>query len=193
MLLSTFSNVMLLRVLECRHVFQVWDTIHKHFNVRLHAKTRQLHAELKITKNHQIYNSNLYPSGLSGGDRVSNHDLVDVVLDVFPEEYNLLVLFALVKPDSLDLTELESFLLVQEVQLDMLCQELATPSVSTNLVHTTARGAHAAAHFGRGRFGCGRGRARGPLPSDKPIFQVCNKPGHIALTYWYRYDEGYTP
>lgn len=129
------------------------------------------------------------------GDRVSDHNLVDVVLDGLPEEYNSLILFAFSKPDVLDLSELESPLLVQKEQLDKFCQEIATPSVSANLVHTTARGAHAGGRFGKGRYGHGRGcgRARGPPPANCPTCHVCNKPGPIALDRWYRYDEFYTP
>lgn len=59
----------------------------------------------------------------ASGDRVSDNNLVDAVLDGLPEEYNSLVLFAVSEHDNLDLTELEALLLVQEVQLDKFRQD----------------------------------------------------------------------
>lgn len=72
---------------------------------------------------------------------------------------------------------------------------LATPTASANLVHTTARGAYGAGCFGHGRFGRGggRGRARGSPLANRPKCQVCNKPGHISLNCWYRFEEDYAP
>lgn len=185
-LLSAFSESMLPRVLECRHAFQVWDAIHNHFSAHVRAKNRQLCAELKSMKKGNrsvtgfITRIRAQASSLAAsGDCVSDHDLVDVALDGLPEEYNSLILFAFLKPDSLDLTELESLLLVQEAQFDKFRQEFATPAVSANLVHTSTRGGYSGGgRFNRGRFGRGRGRGRGHAPPvvNRPICQVFNKP-----------------
>lgn len=78
-----------------------------------------MRAELKNTKkgnrsvNEFISRVRALASSLAAsGDRVSDRDLVDVVLDGLPKEYNSLILFAFSKHDSLDLTKLESLLLV---------------------------------------------------------------------------------
>lgn len=49
-LLSTLSETVLPRVLNCKHAYQVWDKIHTHFFSHLKAKARQLRTELKFLK-----------------------------------------------------------------------------------------------------------------------------------------------
>ncbi|MCI13005.1 retrovirus-related Pol polyprotein from transposon TNT 1-100, partial [Trifolium medium] len=49
-LLSTISNIVLPRVLNCKHSHEIWDKIHKYFNSVLKSRAHQLRFELKNTK-----------------------------------------------------------------------------------------------------------------------------------------------
>jgi histone deacetylase 1/2 len=49
-LLSTISDSVLPRVLDCKHSYEVWEKIHKYFNSVLKSRARQLRSELKNTK-----------------------------------------------------------------------------------------------------------------------------------------------
>lgn len=49
-LLSSLSESVLPRVLGCKHSWQVWDKIHKHFYSFPKAKVRQFQSELRNTK-----------------------------------------------------------------------------------------------------------------------------------------------
>lgn len=49
-LLSIISEVVLPRVIYYKHMFDVWNTIHKYFNAQMKDRVRQLRVELKLTK-----------------------------------------------------------------------------------------------------------------------------------------------
>lgn len=49
-ILSSLSDSILPRVIGCKHSYQLWETIHKHFQSMMKAKVRQLRSELKTTK-----------------------------------------------------------------------------------------------------------------------------------------------
>lgn len=96
-LLSTFSDMVLPRVLNSHHAWQVWDTIHKHFYAHLKAKMCQLRAELKSTKKG---NGNIIEfitricaianSLFTIGDHISDSDLVDrKYLTAYPKSTTL--------------------------------------------------------------------------------------------------------
>lgn len=96
-LLSTFSDAVLPRVLNRHHAWQVWGTIHRHFYAHLKVKIRQLRAKLKSTKKGNCSITEfvtrvcaLASSLTAIGDHISDSDLVDIVLDGLPKEYNSL-------------------------------------------------------------------------------------------------------
>lgn len=82
------------------------------------------------------------------GDTVYDQDLVDIVLDGLPKDYNSFVMIVFTKLDSIDLTDLDSMLLVQQAQLDKFRQELPIPAVSAYLVLANSNGS---SHQGVGR------------------------------------------
>lgn len=50
-LLSTISDSLLPKLVECKHAWQVWTEIHRYFNTLLSTKARQLRSELRrLTK-----------------------------------------------------------------------------------------------------------------------------------------------
>lgn len=126
--------------------FYTWHKIHKHFYAHLKAKARQLRTELKtlkkgtktvsefITKLHSMADS------LAAiGDEVKDQDLMDIILEGLPEEYNAFVMILYGKPGNTDLMELESLLLLQEAQLEKFKQELTIPAPSANAVQAATQ------------------------------------------------------
>jgi histone deacetylase 1/2 len=124
-LLSTLAESVLPRTITCRHAFQVWEQIHKHFHAHLKAKVRQLRSELKtIKKGTKPMNEfvlrvrAIADTLLSIGDSVTEQDQIDAILEGLPEEYNPFVMMVYGRPDSPSLLDIEGLLLVQESQLE---------------------------------------------------------------------------
>lgn len=148
---------------------------------------------------------------------------MDVILEGLPEEYNAFVMLYYGKPDTADITEFESLLLVQEAQLEKFRQELTTTTPTANVVQANPQpnpqvlATNTASNgynnpfpsFTRGRYrfnrGRGRGRSRGashtyhhpnytaPTNGSKPTCQLCGKFGHAVTSCWYRFDESFVP
>ncbi|KAK2435547.1 hypothetical protein QL285_020595 [Trifolium repens] len=98
-LLSTISDGVLPRVLNCKHSHEVWDKIHKYFNSVLKSRARQLGSELKNTKKrarsvnkYLIRIKSIVNSLIAVGDVVSEQEQVDAILEGLPEEFNSFVM-----------------------------------------------------------------------------------------------------
>lgn len=106
-LLSTLSESVLSRVLNCHHAHEIWDKIHTHYYATLKAKVRQLRSELKTTKkgNRSIAKYTLWIHALADSliairETISDQELLDVVIDGLPEEYNTFVMMMHARPDK---------------------------------------------------------------------------------------------
>ncbi|CAI8587908.1 unnamed protein product [Vicia faba] len=139
-LISTISESVLPRVLSCKHSFEVWDKIHKHFNAMMKAKVFQQCYELKTTKKDNCTVSEYFlkikliaDSLLAVGDVITEEAQIDVILDGLLEEYSSFMMQMHGKSESPTLYDVEALLYVQEGQLDKFHQELALSNVSANL------------------------------------------------------------
>nr|KYP36809.1 hypothetical protein KK1_042047 [Cajanus cajan] len=141
-LLSSLSESVLPRVLGCKHSYEIWDKIHKHYYSHLHAKKRQLRSELKSSKKgpsqpiseYILRIREIINSLIVVGDLVTDQDQIDTILDGLPEDYNSFIMMIYGRSDSISVTDVESLLLVQEAQLEKYRQDLTSPSVSVNVV-----------------------------------------------------------
>lgn len=91
-ILSTISELVLPRVLSCKHSYEVWDKIHKFFNVQMRARVRQLRVELKSTKkgNYSVTEfvlkiKAIASSLLAVGDSTLEQDQIDSILNRLPK------------------------------------------------------------------------------------------------------------
>ncbi|PNX57709.1 retrovirus-related Pol polyprotein from transposon TNT 1-94, partial [Trifolium pratense] len=139
-LLSTISDGVLPRVLNCKHSHEVWDTIHKFFNSVLKSRARQLRSELKNTKKlsksvneYLLRVKSIVNSLIAVGDVVSEQEQVDAILEGLPEEFNSFVMMVYSRFETPTVENVEALLLLQEVQFEKFRQELANPSVSANI------------------------------------------------------------
>lgn len=94
-LLSSLSDSILPRVLGCKHSWEVWDKVHKHFYSQLKAKVRQLRSELKSTKKgtssineYVLKIKAIVDSLIAVGDTIIEQDQIDAILEGLPKEYN---------------------------------------------------------------------------------------------------------
>lgn len=120
-----------MHVLCCKHAYEVWDKVHKHFNTPMKDKVHQLRFELKITKkaSHSIYKYVMQirattNSHISIGVWISEWDQIDVILQGLLEEHNPFITMLYRKIELSPLYDIEVFLYVQETQLDKFHQEM---------------------------------------------------------------------
>jgi histone deacetylase 1/2 len=186
-LLSTISDGVLPRVLNCRHSHEVWDKIHKYFNSVLKSRARQLRSELKNTKKlarsvneYLLRIKSIVNSLIAVGDVVSELEQVDAILEGLPKEFNSFIMMVYSRFETPTVEDVEALLLLQEVQFEKFKQELTNPSVSANVAQTAIQSNssneesegqevgtehyYSNANRGKGR-GKGRGRGRGKAPS----------------------------
>jgi histone deacetylase 1/2 len=192
-LLSTISDSVLPRVLNCKHSYEVWDTIHKYFNSVLKSRARQLRSELKNTKKlagsvneYLLHIKSIVNSLIAVGDSISEQEQVDAILEELPEEFNSFVMLVYSRFETPTVENVEALLLLQEVQFEKFRQELTNPCVSANIAKVDSQSKnpnqdtesqesgtehyYAAANRGRGRGkarGRGRGKAQGASQSGK--------------------------
>ena len=206
-LLSTISESVLPRVLSCKHSYQIWDQIHKHFNAVMKARVHQLRSELKTTKKgtrsiseYVLRIRAIADALLAIGDPISERDQIDSILQGLPEEYNPFVMMTYGKGELSSIYDVEALLYVQEAQLDKYRQELALTTATANLAYTED---HASSKSTRGGFQQSRGRDSGSrgrgltkarsayTQGNRPTCQLCGKYGHAVIDCWHKYDENF--
>lgn len=185
-LLSSLSDSILPRVLGCKHSYQVWDKIHKHFYSQMKATARQLRCELKNTKKgtktineYVLRVKNIVDSLIVVGDSVTEQDQTDAILGGLPEEYNAFIMMMYGRLEPVSITDLESLLMVQEAQLEKFKSDAIAGTISVNVAQGLAKSETQTSddHYNRGggRAGRnrggranrdGRGRGRGPRPTS---------------------------
>jgi len=128
------------------------------------------------------------------GSPISNSDLIIKTLNGLDFEYNPVVV-KLSDQTNLTWVDLQAQLLTFESRLDKLngLTKLSFDA-STNVANKTdykrnkfnTNNNWRGSNFRSWRGGRGRGRM------SKPTCQVCNKVGHTAVNYWYRFDKSYS-
>jgi histone deacetylase 1/2 len=117
-ILSTISSSLLSRFANLRHSWQVWDEFHSYCHTQMCTRSRQLRSELRtITKGSRSISEliarirTISESLMSIGDPMSHRDLIEVVFEALPEDFNPIVASIISKTKLVSLDELESQLL----------------------------------------------------------------------------------
>lgn len=112
-LLSTISDSLLPKLVDCTHAWQVWTEVHRYFATLLTTKARQLRSELRrLSKGPLTIESfmervrEINESLISIGDPVPLRNLIEIVLDALPEEYDPIVAVVNSKEDLSSLANL---------------------------------------------------------------------------------------
>ena len=221
-LLSTISDSLLPKLVDYTHAWQVWTEVHRYFAVQLTTKARQLRSELRrLSKGNLNIEAfmarvrEINDSLISVGDPVPMRNLIEIVLDALPEEYDSIVAAANSKEDLSTLEDLESSLLAHESRLEKHRKAFLTDPASVNLTQvppsessspadsvsqasdsfptgTSHVNAHAeSSGYNRGgRSGRGGGRfGRHGGRFGKTQCQICHKSGHDTSVCYYRYTQ----
>ncbi|CAJ2641427.1 unnamed protein product [Trifolium pratense] len=123
-LLSTIYESLLAKLVDDTHSWQVWDEIQRHFRTLLTTKARQLRSELRtlskgdrtieeFIQRVRVINESL----ISIDDPIPQRNLIEIVLDALPEDYDPVVAAINSKSFVISIDELESFLLAHETRL----------------------------------------------------------------------------
>lgn len=227
-LFSTIADFILLKLVDCTYSWQVWSEVQRYFNTLLTTKARQLRSELRnLTKGSRTITEfmirvrDISESLVSIADPVPQRNLIEIVLDALPEEYDPIVDAMNNKEDLSTIEELESSILAHESRLEKNRKVVVTEPISVNLAQTPpssqsfsteASGVDTASNFPvdtshvnanadsngygsrGGRSGRGGGRfGRGGGRSGKVSCQICHKPGHEAFICYHRYSSSGAP
>jgi hypothetical protein len=122
----------------------------------------------------------------------SEYDPMVASIQTHSRPYNLDDLYGLFLSHELQIAQNQP-----TVDLSHASANYATNSSSHRSNNNGGRGG------GRNNYGSGRGsfsnsqrnprgRGRGRNTSNRPVCQVCHKPGHAALTCYHRFDNSYT-
>lgn len=214
-LLSTIFDSLLTKLVDCTYSWQVWYAIHLYFNTLLTTKARQLRSELRnLTKGSRTIENfvlrvrEINDSLISVGDPVPLRNLIEIVLDALPKEYDPIVAAVNRKDELCSIDELESFLLAHESRLEKNKKYVITEPVSVNLTQASSTSSqitsdtsgsastpifpsgtsHVTAHtesHGLHSRGGRPGRGGGPFGRGGGRFacvhcQICSKSGHDA-------------
>ena len=114
-IISTISPSLLARFVRLRHSHQVWDAIHNYCYTQMRTRSTQLRSELRtITKGSRSIAEfiarirTISESLMSVGDPVSHRDLIELVLEALPEDFNATVANVNSQVEFISLDELES-------------------------------------------------------------------------------------
>jgi histone deacetylase 1/2 len=166
-ILSTISSSLLSRFVNLGHSWQVWDEVHSYCHTQMRTRSRQLRSELRtITKGSRSISEfiarirTISESLMSIGDPISHRDLIEVVLEALPEEFNPIVASINSKTELVSLDELESQLLTQEARNEKFKKALISDSAAVNLTQASdANGKASQPSFGsyseqKSKFSC---------------------------------------
>jgi hypothetical protein len=184
------------------------------------ARTMQVHFQLATIKNggssiteyFQKY-KHLIDSLAVAGQPLNDFELVSFLLAGLGSKYNPFVTSVTTRVDPLSLEDLYAHLLTHEMHLEHNLQSAEAPFPSANVAARsyapkhkgTFRGPSGSmsnthnSHFFNYNNGPHRGHGRGKGPSShspsgtspKLVCQVCNKPGHTALSCYHWFDYSY--
>lgn len=205
-LLSSISPSLLSQVVRCKTTSEVWHLLEMFFVSRSRSRMLQLKVQLQTTKKGSLSIADYFAKMQSfvddlalGGYYVNNDELVMCILTGLPSDYDATVIAILSRniSDEMSIQEVQPILLTQELRLEQMI------SASTlDLAHSSANFASSRGRGGRGRGGPYRGQGRGGrhggngsagrgTNGSRPVCQICEKQGHVALACWHRMDESY--
>ncbi|VFQ72196.1 unnamed protein product [Cuscuta campestris] len=203
----------------CSSAAEIWDHLHTCYNSLSRTHIFQLKEQLNnLHKGHDSMQKYLdsvlgIVSSLAlAREPVPEQDIILSVLRGFPSEYASLKQNIGTNITDLTFNKVSSWLLSEELNLQMEQKlHLGSSSSPSNEVHTalyttngrgeSRRGRGRGRSFngrrggrtsGGGRFQSDRGRGRGPYRASTLVCQICGKFNHGAWQCWNRYNEDFS-
>jgi hypothetical protein len=210
-LISSLSEMILAYVVKCTTSREVWTTLERMFTAQSRARSMSIHYQLATLRKGDSSITDYYHRFTKLTDTLAainqplpHHESLSFLLAGLGSDYDSLVTTIQTQLNPIALEDLYGHLLSHELRLSHNQPSVDLSTASANFVHKNSsnrggRGGHQSTNFspnrGRNTFqqhkGRGRGRSNYSHSSNRPFCQVCNKPGHIALQCYHRFDNTY--
>jgi uncharacterized membrane protein YgcG len=212
-LISSLSKNVLAHVVKCTTAREVWITLARMFTSQSRARTMQIHYQLATLRKGDLSIADFFHrfTGLADtlaaiDQPLADYELVSFLVAGLGSEYDSLVTSIQTRVDPLSLEELYGHLLAHELRLVQNQPSVDLSMATAHFANKTSstRGGRGGRYSNSGQNGRGssnafqknanrgRGRGRGNFNSNRPVCQVCTKPGHDALHCYHRFDNAYT-
>uniref|UniRef100_A0A2N9HTS2 Reverse transcriptase Ty1/copia-type domain-containing protein n=1 Tax=Fagus sylvatica TaxID=28930 RepID=A0A2N9HTS2_FAGSY len=212
-LISSLSENVLAHVVKCTTAREVWTTLARMFTSQSRARTMQIHYQLATLRKGDLSIADFFHrfTGLADtlaaiDQPLADYELVSFLMAGLGSEYDSLVTSVQTRADPLSLEELYGHLLAHELRLVQNQPSVDLSMATAHFANKTSstRGGRGGRYSNSGQNGRGsanafqknanrgRGRGRGNFISNRPVCQVCTKPGHDALHCYHRFDNAYT-
>ncbi|KAF7815434.1 retrovirus-related Pol polyprotein from transposon TNT 1-94 [Senna tora] len=139
-LISTMSDSMGTKVLDCTHSYEVMDRVIQIFGINIRARAHQFRTELRNTKkgdknmaNFLLEIKSIADSLATIGSQVPEHDLIQCILEGLPGKYESFVTSFHLKSETVSIWELEASLIAQEVRVEKNIKGVATSQASAHV------------------------------------------------------------
>ncbi|KAL3835707.1 hypothetical protein ACJIZ3_010443 [Penstemon smallii] len=204
LLVSSLSESIIAHVTSASTSREVWETLADLFaaNSQAHVlqTTLQLASLKKGSDSVAVYYrraKSLLDSLALAGKVVPPCDFIAYLLNGLDSDYNPVVPSITAHISVLTPAQVYSSLLQHESRLNHQLSNLSTTTeFSTNVSqhHSAPPSRGRGGRFpGRGGFRGRGGRGGQPNFSNRPVCQVCHKPGHTASTCYHRFDYNFQP
>ncbi|KAL6322290.1 hypothetical protein AAG906_005259 [Vitis piasezkii] len=170
-LLSSMSEGVLLRCINCESAFQIWKTLEVYFASQTQPQKQSLSMNEYLLKIRGF----VYLLALVGVN-LSVKDHIDAITDGLPSEYDTFFLIVNSRTEDYSVEEIESLLLAQEVRIEKHNKRLDSETTFFS------------PNFGRGNFSP---KGRDGFQGRGGFNNVCMKIGHSANRYYYIYDPSF--
>uniref|UniRef100_A0A2N9GW48 Retrotransposon Copia-like N-terminal domain-containing protein n=1 Tax=Fagus sylvatica TaxID=28930 RepID=A0A2N9GW48_FAGSY len=211
-LISSLSENILAYVVKCFTSHEVWTTLERMFTAHSRARSMNIHYQLATLKKGDSSVADYFhkfthlTDALAAVDQpLPPHEALSFLLAGLGSDYDSLVTSVKTQVHPMSLEDLYGHMLSHELRL---AQHQPTVDLSNGSAHFTnksfstrgSRGGRNSSTFsnrgGRSNFNSNRGRGHGRNNSyyqpNRPVCQVCQKPGHTAVQCYHRFDNSYT-
>ncbi|KAJ4702907.1 Retrovirus-related Pol polyprotein from transposon TNT 1-94 [Melia azedarach] len=200
-LLSSMSEGVLGIVLECKTSLDLWSALQKYFMAQTTARTMQLRSEIHNTKKESMPMNEYYLKMKSlvedlrcAGNHVTDGELILFLMEGLGSEYDPVVVNITSRPEKIPLQEVYSMLISHERRVEKN-QSSASINFGTNVTANYVQ--HRYNNFNNKNWSrrTNQNQHAGNLENNwkekhmgedgnKPICQICFKPGHEAYRCW---------
>jgi hypothetical protein len=209
-LISSLSEKILTYVVKCTTSREVWTTLECMFTAQSRARSMSLHYQLATLRKGDTSIADYYHKFTTLIDTLAavdqplpHHEALSFLLAGLGSDYDALVTSVSTQLTPIALEDLYGHLLSHELRLSHNQPSVDLSTASANFVHKNSsnrggRGGRTnnfSASRGRNQYfnhrGKGRGRHNYSQSSNRPFCQICQKPGHVALQCYQRFDNMY--
>ncbi|KAF7802908.1 Retrovirus-related Pol polyprotein from transposon TNT 1-94 [Senna tora] len=134
------------KVLDCIHSYQVMDRVIQIFGINTRARAHQFRTELRNTKKGEktmadniLKMKSILDSLAAIGSEISEHDLIQCILEGLPGEYESFVTSFYLKSEPVSIWALEASLIAQEVRVEKSLKAITTTQASANVAATDSK------------------------------------------------------